>query len=168
MRKYNFLYKKIVQGERDVVGHIAYALYKDAKIKYIENYKAKNNGDEPTEDSLEYFHSISCLDEEVERYRLQATAILQDFSQNTLEETKKKMDKENADLIKKIKPRSFMYGVSQSIVGALLFMILIAAIIFGVTFSQKDYVITLGHGNAMIEEAGTHHPDTTSAKIAIP
>ena len=34
-RKYNFIYSRIVEGKGDIIGYIAYALYKDAKIEYI-------------------------------------------------------------------------------------------------------------------------------------
>ena len=39
-RQYNRIYGKIVQGENDIVGSIAYSLYKRHKIAYIERFKA--------------------------------------------------------------------------------------------------------------------------------
>jgi uncharacterized membrane protein len=179
-RKYSLLYKKIVKDERDVIGHIAYALYKAAKIKHIEKYKSEHDGEDPSEDYLEHFHNISCLEEEVERYKLQATAILQDFLTNTvteiLEDTEQDLVDAHLDMVKdaladtekELKPKSFMYGVWQSVVGAVLFMIILGAIIFGATFSQKEYVITLGHGNATVEETEYHPSPDTSATVAQP
>jgi hypothetical protein len=187
-RSYSHIYKMIVKDERDVVGHIAYALYKQAKIKHIEKYKTEHDNNDPPEEYLEYFHNVSCLDEEVKRYQLQATSILREFLDNTLSEKADEMEydimnehfdtlqtivsesetkiKERvAEAEKEIKPRSFWYGVWQSMLGALLFMVLTAGIVFVATFSEKDYTIRFGHGNAKIEEQ-VQHPQVTDPSIS--
>ena len=35
-RNYNFIYSKLVEKDSDLIGHIAYSLYKKSKIEYIE------------------------------------------------------------------------------------------------------------------------------------
>ena len=151
-RKYNFLYNKIVRDERDVVGHIAYALYKSSKIRHIEKYKEENNNREPTEEVLERFHSISCQDDQIERYKLQATAILQDFLDNTLAETTQKIEAENKakqlEILKQvnsIKPKGFMHGVWQGLAASGLFMVFFSAIMFVVLMSSHEYTFTIGN-----------------------
>ena len=47
-----------VEDENDLIGHIAYSLYKSNKIKYIEQYKEKNGGTTPKESDLEIFFII--------------------------------------------------------------------------------------------------------------
>lgn len=37
-----FIYNLLVESEQDVVGHIAYSLYKADKIAFIEKYKSEN------------------------------------------------------------------------------------------------------------------------------
>ena len=136
-----------------MVGHIAYALYKEAKIKHIEDYKSRHNDEEPDEDYLEHFHNIACLDAEVSRYRIQATGILQDFIQNTIEEATSKMEKENEDKelrirreMDDIKPKSFIYGVGQSALGSLFLMLALAALMFFFIMSSHEYTFTIGNG----------------------
>lgn len=36
-RNYNTIYSKRVANETDIVGHVAYSLYKESKIEYIKN-----------------------------------------------------------------------------------------------------------------------------------
>lgn len=38
-RNYNFIYSKLVESENDLIGHIAYSLYKQQKIQHIEDFK---------------------------------------------------------------------------------------------------------------------------------
>ena len=165
-RKYSLLYRKIVNGERDVVGHIAYALYKSAKIKHIEDYKSQNNGAEPDEDYLEHFHKIACLDEEVNRYRIQATGILQDFMQNALDEASSKIETENKEKelqirreMDDIKPKTFMHGVWQSALGSLFLMLALAAMMFFFIMSSHEYTFTIGNGGVKkIQETEVEAP----------
>ena len=56
-RKYNYIFKKLVDDETDLIGLVAYGLYKNNKIEYLEKFKDKN-GREPTEDELELLMNI--------------------------------------------------------------------------------------------------------------
>ena len=57
-RKYNYIYKLLVEDRGDIIGHIAYALYKEDKIEYINKFKEEHNNNEPTEDDLKPFNDI--------------------------------------------------------------------------------------------------------------
>lgn len=46
--KYNFIYSKLVDDENDILGIIAYSLYKRQKIEYIRAI-AEKFGREPTD-----------------------------------------------------------------------------------------------------------------------
>lgn len=87
------------------------------------------------------------------RYRIQATGILQDFIQNTIEEATSKMEKENEDkelrirrAMDDIKPKSFMHGVWQSALGSLFLMLALAALMFFFIMSSHEYTFTIGNG----------------------
>lgn len=41
-RQYNFIYSKLVESETDIIGHIAYSLYKTDKIDFINKFKSNN------------------------------------------------------------------------------------------------------------------------------
>lgn len=171
-RKYNYIYKKLVEDRGDIIGHIAYALYKEDKIEYITKFRKEHNETEPTEDDLKPFNDISCASGSIDKYKFIAANILQAFLENTLEETKhdieENINKNHIELIQKaiepIKPsslgKSYLHGIAQSIIGAVFFMILMCAFVFLLNFSEQQYTFTIGgNGNASINKT-----DTTTIK----
>lgn len=164
-RKYNFIYSRLVEGKGDIIGYIAYALYKDAKIEYINRFKEEHNGKEPDEDDLKQFHDITNTETNIESYKYIASGILQAFLDNTLEETKVQVEdnlnKNHIELIRKaiepIKPpsmwKSYLNGIAQSVLGAFIFMGLMCILVFVLTFSKNKYSFTIGgEGSAKMEQ----------------
>lgn len=149
-RKFSFLYTYIVTDENDMIGHIAYSLYKSNKIKYIEDFKTKK-GQVPTEDDLEAYHNASKTT--ISALRIQAEQILSEFTELTLQasidEIEKQMLSNQQEILTKIikpiipiptKPKGHWDGFwmsvlvkgTQALVVALIFFL----IIFGA--SAKD------------------------------
>ena len=161
-RQYNFIYNELVEDDNDIVGHIAYSLYKSDKIDFIEDYKNKNHGNEPTEDDLRRFHEVCCIPSNIERYKMQAVSILQQFMSDTLASTTKQIeedyknsqDKHLVEIISPIKPKVW-YGIWQSIVGAFIFAVIVAAFAFINSYSASDINISFG------KKDRTTIPDTT-------
>ncbi len=90
-RKFSNVYAKIVQHELDVEGHIAYTLYKAAKIEYIKEYLAEYKR-QPTEADLETFHKMALTI--IYGFRLQAEELLQTYAQLNLETMKRRAERE--------------------------------------------------------------------------
>lgn len=140
-RKYSYIFSKLVENDADIVGHIAYALYKSDKVNYIENFKESNKR-EPTDEDLDAFHSVSSQIESVKKYRFIAAHILRDFMDNSLEESIENIEQEcNSrhaeiirDVIKPLLPKKkstvFWHGVLQSVAGAFIFALIVAAFVF--------------------------------------
>lgn len=151
MRQYNFIYRELVEDDNDIVGHIAYSLYKSDKIKFIEKFKAKH-GQEPAEDDLRQFHEVCCIQSNIDRYKMQAISILQQFMSDTLasttkqieEDYKKAQDKHLADIVAPLVPK-FWWSVWQSIIGAFVFALIVAAFAFIKTYNANDVNITFGN-----------------------
>ena len=159
-RQYNFIYKQLVKNESDIVGNIAYSLSKADKINFIEEFKTKHNGTEPTETDFQPFHEICCMETNINRYKMQAINILQGFLDDTLSATTKQIEKdlendykkELMSIVGKTTVKSFSLNVLQNIVGAFVFMIIMCAIIFLLKFSEHQYTFTIGgSGNAKLE-----------------
>lgn len=159
-RQYNSIYSKLVKDENDIIGHVAYSLYKSGKADYISNFKAEH-GKEPEEEDLEHFHRMSCMEDEIFRYRMQATSILRNFTNNTLSSTIRQIEDDTIanhkeslkEVVSEMKPAGFWYGVGQSVVGALLFMLLMCIVLFFLNFSESEYTFTFGgNGSAKIEK----------------
>lgn len=161
-RNYNFIYSHLVNGENDIVGHIAYSLYKSEKIAFIERFKEENNGKEPDENDLKPFHDSTCIPNRLSGYHLQASVLLKDFIDYTvaatLQEAENEVRKNYMDNMRtifdektsKIKPKGFFHGVFQSIVGAICFALLVSVFLFFLTFSKQRYTFSIG-GNGSVE-----------------
>lgn len=154
-RQYNYIYSKLVKDETDIFGHIAYALYKGDKVKFLEKLKA--DGKEPSEEDLQPFHQISCLDTTLERYQVQASVIMDAFLNEVLKGHKADIEKGYLEEQKKhiaevVSPlrQKFWNGVLQSVVGAFIFAIILAAFAFVYTFAKEDTSVRTGHDAAKV------------------
>lgn len=99
MSDYNFIYRKLVQGPNDVVGALAYGIYKEEKIAYIEAFK-NESGTEPTEAELREFHRMTNVQQRIDAYRSQADVLLQEFLDDVLAaELLSKEDQLRAELL---------------------------------------------------------------------
>lgn len=164
-RNYNYIYSQLVEDKADIIGHIAYALYKEDKIDYITKFKHENGGTEPTEEDLKPFNIISSTQNSLDRYKFIASCILQTFLSNSLEESKKDVEdnmNQNhlalmGEVIKPIKPaptwKCYIHGTLQSVLGAFIFMLLLCSLMFILNFSENQYTFTFrGKGDAKIEK----------------
>lgn len=152
-RCYNYIYKQLVDGENDIVGHIAYSLYKAEKIEYINKFK-NDNGREPNEDELKYFHETTRVSGSLSRYKNAAILLLQTFMSNTIYESLQQMEKDcknrYVENIKEActelhpvgKKRRYGEGIVQSVIGAFIFALLLAAIAFILRFKGADFNIS--------------------------
>lgn len=179
-RKYSNIYLRLVGDKGDIIGHIAYALYKEDKIEYISRFKKEHNGKDLDEDDLKPFNEISSTDNSIARYRYIASRILQSFLDNTLEETKiqieEELNKNHIELIREaIKPitppsklRGFIQNIIQSVLGALAFTLIMCTFVFIADLSTHKYSFTIGgDGDTKIEQVNKAHSDTINKCIII-
>lgn len=111
-RKYNYIYSKLVESETDLKGIIAYSLYKQAKIKFIQQHKTKNSR-EPSEKDLDGFHRTS--ESHIQTYLNNSESILKKFEQ---------------EIIKRQKIKTFWSGVLQSMLGTFFIGLITAIVLF--------------------------------------
>jgi hypothetical protein len=71
-KTYNVIFKQLVNDKDDFVGMIAYALYKEDKVKFIEAIKSQNH--DVKDESIDNFHAFSLT--KIEDYRESANTIL--------------------------------------------------------------------------------------------
>ena len=84
MHKYNFIYEKLVESEDDLVGLIAYGIYKKHKIEYITRIKEEQKR-EPTDEECRSFFVASTTSSQLEKYRNQAENMLLEMAGNVTE-----------------------------------------------------------------------------------
>lgn len=122
--QYYWIYKDLVKDamskdKHDIVGYIAYSIYKREKIEHIEDLKKKNGGREPTFEELEPFRMIA--DQRKDEYIKAANRVLQQY----ITEVGVEYEKTN---------HGFIYGVLQSLVANLLWLGLAVLFYFAIKF----------------------------------
>lgn len=151
-RKYSFIYKELVQDKNDLVGHIAYSIYKTQKILFITRYKEENSGKEPPDLEFANFHQFS--KNHLQGYRLEAQAILLDWSNQSLADYTADIDNEASEFkqktreeyteklktaLEKLEP-GFWKGVAQSVIGSFGFTVLLFILfVFGLYFGVDSF-----------------------------
>lgn len=129
--KHSGIYQKLVHSKDDILGQVAYCLYKGQKRDYIVSKQAELGADNVTDDVIREFIKIQ-TDDQLELYRVQAEKISRNFIDasylDQVNEIEKNINQEYGEkyneLAKTIQPRSFWYGVVQSITASFIFILL--------------------------------------------
>lgn len=95
-RKYSYIYSELVTFPSDVIGLIAYALYKQTKIEAIESFK-KKNGREPSESEIKNITDPLQLESQIKLYKDQAQSMFETISQEILNEELPTIEKKCVD-----------------------------------------------------------------------
>ena len=85
MWKHN-TFEKLVESKSDFTGMVAYTIYKNDKLSWINDQKNKND-EYPSQNIIdEYFHSSAESEPSIERYKEQAVSIVNRFISATISE----------------------------------------------------------------------------------
>ncbi len=131
------MFKRLVEGDNDIVGQIAYSLYKRHKCEFIDE---KN----PTEEELKAFISSCQTEQAISLYITSANKIFSDLMNNTFSDIvlDAKEDARNdhikllAKAIEPIKPKSFWYQVGIGVVTTTIISVLCGLAFLGLIFSK--------------------------------
>lgn len=104
--QYNFIYEKLVTAEDDVLGLIAYGIYKQHKIEFITKIKEENKR-EPTQEECNSFFAASTTESQLNNYRNQAEALLSETVANIANEELGRFEDEMVRNYKKLYSRKF-------------------------------------------------------------
>ena len=84
-QRYNFIFEALVKSDNDLVGMVAYTLYKRQKIEWIEKFRAEHANVDPTEEELEAgFSKFTNMASQHHVYREQAVQMLDRFLDQAL------------------------------------------------------------------------------------
>ncbi|MBD5243658.1 MAG: hypothetical protein HDS60_06200, partial [Barnesiella sp.] len=137
------MYSLIVNDENDIVGLIAYALYKRHKIEFFNNVRA-NDGAEPTEEQIAAFIRSSSTASQIRNYRAEADGILADVvitvTQEQINQAEAEMLKDYeakiSEAVKKETP-SNSKTIGLNILGTALFSVILTLIFIIGNFSER-------------------------------
>lgn len=137
MSGYNYIYKTLVKGPDDIVGALAYALYKEEKLQFITDFEQTHKR-EPTDEELACFHQTSNLPARLTSYQDRAQGLLEDFMDDVLatELIEQQQAIKDAAVIQAINQKhSFLRGVWQNLIAGFV----TAAITLGITLGAFLY-----------------------------
>lgn len=128
--KYNFIYEKLVSTEDDLVGLIAYGIYKKHKIEFITKIKDEYNR-EPTEEECKSFSAASTTESQLKNYRGQAETLLSEMVGNIANEELRRYEDEMLRSYKReitaclpSNKRSFGLSIVAGVLSTLLFTVI--------------------------------------------
>lgn len=125
-------YSKLVSGETDVRGMVAYTIYKQQKIQYLENHE-KESGNQPSQEKIEAFCESAVTEVAINNYYTQAEKLLHVYGENLVNNKLSQI----SNFYQESKSKSFFWnGVWQSVVGAVFFAIVL--VIFGLIIAQNQ------------------------------
>lgn len=123
-------YSSLVDSDADLIGHVAYALYKREKLKFCESIKQKH-GRPATTQELDVFIHASGLPTRIESYRAEAELLLKNFSEEVLDVTTQEIqERYDAKLVHELKQhKSMPRAIFENTWGNLLSLGVIALIL---------------------------------------
>jgi len=153
-KKYCSIYSKLVQSEGDMVGHIAYSLYKAEKVRYIKEQKETMKVEVLPDEIVQEFASGRDNQTSLEHYRGMAETILQrfiggsfdDMSGQVIDEVTDRLTQHIDHSVLPLLPKkesgwkNFVGGVLQSMVGTFAMAFLVWGIVSVVSKHNVDEV----------------------------
>lgn len=150
---YNFIYEKLVSSPSDIVGMIAYSLYKREKVEYIREFKQRN-GKDPEASDLHSYHLSTNTESRLSGYGVQAKEIAREFLEISLGtkvgeiESKLLADYESTQIGSDLRQlQKFWPSVFQGFVSSWLFTLSIGLIILLsalIRLGPKDVFVEVG------------------------
>lgn len=136
-KKYNYIYQELVDNDNDLVGMIAYALYKNEKIKYIKKITEESGSISDTQ--IDNYNTSSMI--RIDDYENKAINLFTEFI-NTIIDKKVRLSEE---LIKEVvektaSPKGFVNWarvITQNIISAFIYTVIIGSILLYVWFMNS-------------------------------
>ena len=125
---YSGVYGLLVHGEDDLVGQVAYAIYKQHKIDKITRFSATHKRP-PSDEELSSFMENAESENQLRFYNDRAVDILKDFLEQSLtaevdeinSQLKAEYDAKINEILVSLRPKGFMYGVWQGVFASFIF-----------------------------------------------
>lgn len=131
------IYAAIVNEENDLVGHVAYALYKRDKLKFCAE-ELSRTGSQATQDVLDTFIRGCKLDTRIASYRTEAEILLEQMTEYVLEDTIQEVRREQEEIYgrKLAEGKSWKRAIAENFVGSVVVALVWAVIVLMVAANK--------------------------------
>lgn len=139
-----------VENNNDLVGFVAYSIYKQHKISFLAREYAKTSKP-ASQDKVDAFCSSYGNPEQVNLLRERAEKLITDLNKVLLEDNIRKVQADyEAILIQKLKEgSSWPKSIAQSVLGNVVTALFVGAVIFGGSIVSKGFWPTVGDWTGM-------------------
>lgn len=136
----NLIYSKLVEDDADIIGMVAYGIYKRHKIEFIDSIR-KEYDREPNDEEWQAFAISSNTESQLKKYVSQADTMLASFVMDSageqIKDAEKRMLEQYQANIKAVLPSNWK-SVMLSVLGSLIFSAVITFALFLGAYSEKD------------------------------
>ncbi|WP_395055727.1 hypothetical protein [Polaromonas sp.] len=135
-----------MQDPHDLVGLIAYSLYKRQKLDFVDAHQSEH-GCKPTADELRVFYQLVNMPDQIEALRTRSATLLEQVSEVVLEEALQEMQKDfQARLLSELKtPKNFWRAVGENVLANLVAAGLVTLALVMFYLSQVEVVPAVGN-----------------------
>ncbi len=134
-----------VQHKDDLVGFVAYSIYKQHKISFLER-EFRKTGERATQEKVDAFCESYGNPEQVELLRERAAKLIKNMNDLLLSQTVEQMKSDYQDaLVKKLKEGpGWIESIAKSFAGNVITAAIVALIIFGGSAISQGFWKTVG------------------------
>lgn len=124
-RIYNCIYEKLVTEHNDLVGIVAYSLYKEKKIEFFKH--KKENGEDISEQTICDFHKTSII--HLDSYRNEALRVIEKVTNTIIEKEMELSSDRITDIVDKTAGtkglRNWIRVIFQNVLGSFVYSVFI-------------------------------------------
>lgn len=138
-------YSTLVEDPNDLVGLIAYSLYKRDKLDFVERHRA-NHGCTPTTGDFRVLYQLVNTPGQIEALRTRSATLLEQVTEVVLEEAVQQMEQDyKAKLVAELKvPKSFWRAVGENLVANIVAAGLVTLVVVVLYLSRLDAFPVIG------------------------
>jgi hypothetical protein len=159
-------FSALVQNDADLVGHVAYALYKRDKLKFSEEFRARNSR-EPLPAEVEIFIVGCNLDTRLQGYRAEAELLLEAMTEYQLDDAIEQVRIDaNEELARKLsESKSWGRSIAEALIGSVAVAVMWAALVL-ILYTNKVGFDRMAKDIMNIDVSGANTPPPPSAASA--
>lgn len=138
-------YSNLVQDPNDLVGLIAYSIYKREKLDFVEKHVALH-GRQPTSQEMQVLFNLVGMSGQVESLRVRATTLLEEMTEIVLEKVVDQIDTDYRErLVSELKKtKSTTRAVFENVVANIIAAALLTLFVVMLYLGQNDAVPLVG------------------------
>lgn len=143
-RSHDRIYGCYVSDDADLIGHVAYSLYKQSKVAFIESIQLDEKR-QATSEEVAAFRRQAALPVSISQQRAIAEKVLVDFTSDVLKEEleDREIEFKNRLTEELKKPRSFVRAIFENLIANILALVLTAALLFAMFMSKYGFWDTI-------------------------